>query len=84
MHLVLGGKGGLYCFMCSESLLESAKLMKTSYQKANKDLVPKVFSHFDMQSSYSCEKIYVHYIQDGCLRNTSMVNVKQLKNTVKN
>lgn len=53
-------------------LLESAKLLKTSYQKANEDLVLKVFSHFDMQSSYSSDKLYVHYFQE---RNTLMENI---------
>lgn len=46
--------------------------MKTSYQKANEDLALKGFSHFDMQSSYSSDKLYVHYFQE---RDALMVNI---------
>ncbi len=69
MHCV----SGVYIGSCAVNLFTGiAKLMKNSYHKANEDLVLKVFSHFDMQSSYSSDKLYVHYFQE---RNVLMVNI---------
>lgn len=61
MHCV----SGVYIDLCAVNLF-------TGISQANEDLVLKVFSHFDMQWSYSSDKLYVHYFQE---RNVLMVNI---------